>query len=260
VRETSPGPEWEVILPDLPLELVAGDLPTTALVRNNYRPGRLTVTKSVTWTGLAPPAPASFTICIQGPSYPTTPDCRAVGFPAFGASPATQQLTWTRLLPGSYVVTEQPPGDAWQVTISGSPAVVPLGGTGLAAVENRYAPATCAIGPSVPGVEYEVGPGGTPEAECAAYGLAPVCKVEMDGSSDTCAGLGLSFFTEQVGEAWFTTVLEVPSNTRLLVLKAGSFLVGHEATTLPNTYPNPGAGATQQELSHLTICKCPSVP
>ncbi len=83
-------------------------------------------------------------------------------------------LTWTNLLPGEYTVTEQDPGASWQVTITGSPAAIPLGGSASAAVENHYVPPTCEVNPALLGVPLPQE--GNPTNECALYGLVPVCK------------------------------------------------------------------------------------
>ena len=88
-----------MVLPS-PLDVVPGDEPTTATVTNTRRTGSLNVTKSVTWTGQAPPAPASFEICITGPSYPSPGSCKTATFAAFSSSPAVQTLGWANLQTG----------------------------------------------------------------------------------------------------------------------------------------------------------------
>jgi len=87
------------------------------------------VTKIVNWTGLDPDLTQTFEICIQGPSYPVTPNCKTIDFDG-------GLLTWTNLLPGPYIITESALGEWWLVNISGSPATVPVGGVGHATVTN----------------------------------------------------------------------------------------------------------------------------
>jgi hypothetical protein len=203
--------------------------------------------------------PASFEICIENASYPK--NCKPVVFQTLGSSGATQQVTWTNLVPGSYTVTETTPsGGPWQVTISGSPALVTLGGSGSATVENRYAPASCSTTGNQPGIEYEVGAGGPldPQAECAAYGLTDVCVASPEiGGIDTCGGT-LGYYPDSNAGGPATTVLFVPSASRLVLLKAGAFLVGYDVALVPATFPNPGPGTTQEPLDHVTVCRCPT--
>jgi hypothetical protein len=130
------GPGWEVVLPQ-PINVVPGDDYITATVTNTRLTGSLTVTKSVVWAGQAPPAPASFQVCIAGPSYPSG-DCKTATFTAFSSSPAAQPLTWTDLQVGSYTVTETSPGSAWIVAVEGSPATVSASAPGSAYVTNTY--------------------------------------------------------------------------------------------------------------------------
>ena len=42
--------------------------------------GELTVTKSVDWNGITRMTRQTFEICITGPSYPTTPNCKTFGY------------------------------------------------------------------------------------------------------------------------------------------------------------------------------------
>jgi len=65
----------------------------------NQQLGNLDVHKVVDWNGVAE-EPVAFTICIQGPSFPTTPDCKTVG------STAGWTASWADLIPGAYTVTE----------------------------------------------------------------------------------------------------------------------------------------------------------
>ncbi|UCB57964.1 MAG: hypothetical protein JSV67_04980, partial [Thermoplasmatales archaeon] len=72
---------------------------------NTYNPGCITVTKNVDWAEITPDPTQTFTICIQGPSYPTG-DCYT-----FGHNGGTH--TWTDLIPGDYDVYEMDPGSEW---------------------------------------------------------------------------------------------------------------------------------------------------
>ena len=38
------------------------------------------VTKSVEWNGITPDEEQEFEICITGPSYPTTANCKTIGY------------------------------------------------------------------------------------------------------------------------------------------------------------------------------------
>ena len=58
------------------------------------------------------------TICIQGPSYPTTPDCKTF------SSPDGLVQTWENLIPGDYTITENDPGPNWDVDINPSTVTV----------------------------------------------------------------------------------------------------------------------------------------
>jgi uncharacterized repeat protein (TIGR01451 family) len=98
--------------------------------------GTLTVDKTVDWNGVTPEA-AAFVICLQGPgdtaglsASPAATACQTVS----GAGGA---VTWRYLLPGTYTVSEQDPGDAWERI--GSPATVRLigGGTTRHTITNR---------------------------------------------------------------------------------------------------------------------------
>jgi hypothetical protein len=106
--------------------LAAGE--TVNCYFENRQRGSLEVTKIVVWNGVDPDVTKTFTICIEGPSYPT-PDCKIADYDG-------GMLTWDNLIPGDYIVTEEDPGVEWGVTITGSPATVPPGGTGYAQVRN----------------------------------------------------------------------------------------------------------------------------
>ncbi len=102
----------------------------TAGVTNTKKLGSLQVTKTVNWSGATPDTSKTFEICITGPSYPSTANCKTVGS-------AGGTVTWTNLIPGDYTVVETDPGSEWTVSVSGSPATVPTnGGQATASVTN----------------------------------------------------------------------------------------------------------------------------
>jgi hypothetical protein len=239
----SPGPEWQATLPGS-ISVTAGN--NAATVTNTRKTGGLTVTKSVVWTGQPPPtAPASFEVCITGPSYPAG-DCKTATFSAFSTSPAAQPLEWTNLQTGSYTVTETDPGASWEVSITGLPAVVTSGGTAYAGVQNRYVPPSCPVGPAP--LEVPVPKENNPNAECAAYGLVPVCKADI-GGPNTC-GASLSYSTS----GGSTTVSQLPPTARIFILKAGQYMIGIGYDAVPGTFANPEG----KDLSHITVCGCPT--
>ena len=105
----------------------------TATVDNERKLGGLTITKSVEWNGITPDEEQEFEICITGPSYPTTPNCKTIGYDG-------GDLTWSNLIPGEYTVTESTLGSQWKTpVIDDSEAIVPTdGGTnGTATVDNE---------------------------------------------------------------------------------------------------------------------------
>ena len=102
----------------------------SAGVTNTFKPGNLAVTKTVNWNGVPEDNTKTFEICIQGPSYPTTPNCKT-----FGYNGGLQ--TWSNLIPGSYTVTETDPGIQWTYQVTGSPVTVPPSATGSASVTNN---------------------------------------------------------------------------------------------------------------------------
>jgi len=86
-------------------------------VTNERKLGRLIVTKSIIWNGIAPNLDTTFSITIAGPSYPggNTKTINTSG-----------NLTWDNLIPGNYIVTEGPLGSEWKIpVITGSPATIP---------------------------------------------------------------------------------------------------------------------------------------
>jgi uncharacterized repeat protein (TIGR01451 family) len=130
VTETDPGSAWNVTIIGSPATVSAGDVSANASVTNTRKLGRLEVTKTVDWKGVTPDPNQTFTICIEGPSYPSGDGCQAVGS-------SGDTLSWGDLVPGDYTVAETDPGSAWNVAITGSPATVPGdGGTASAGVTN----------------------------------------------------------------------------------------------------------------------------
>jgi len=108
------------------------------VITNNAKLGSLVVTKVVNWTGPVDTT-QTFQICITGPSYLTTPNCKSIGCKG-------GPLTWPGLIPGSYTVTETNPGVAWTSVVTGSPATVPTnGGSGSAKVTNSENPADVTV-------------------------------------------------------------------------------------------------------------------
>ena len=103
----------------------------TCTFTNTLQRGSLTVTTVVNWPKKPAQIALSFTICISGPSYPTTPSCQVA------RTNNGLTLNWGQLIPGSYTVTENDPGASWAVEIAGSPAVVPPGGDASVTVTNN---------------------------------------------------------------------------------------------------------------------------
>lgn len=128
VTETDPGTQWTVTVPAAPVTVPEGGQ-GTATVTNTHKLGSLEVTKTVNWNGVSEDPTQTFQICITGPSYPGG-DCKT-----FGSNGGIQ--TWTDLIPGDYIVTENDPGTQWTVTVPGSAVTVPLdGGKATASVTN----------------------------------------------------------------------------------------------------------------------------
>jgi hypothetical protein len=103
--------------------------------------GALQAAKTVNWNGVTPEADA-FEICITGPSYPTTPNCKTFTYPA-----ALTQ-TWSDLIPGSYTITEAAQPE-WTTTVTGSPAAVAAGATATASVSNTRKLGSLEVGKTV---------------------------------------------------------------------------------------------------------------
>ncbi|MEW6336557.1 MAG: hypothetical protein ACOY3Y_13735 [Acidobacteriota bacterium] len=94
------------------------------------------------------PATESFEICIQGPSYPETPNCKTFT--------AGQTLTWTDLLRGPYTITETIAEVGWTVVVDTSPVSVVGGRTANATVTNNYQ--FCTLTPGYWKTHSEYGP------------------------------------------------------------------------------------------------------
>ena len=104
VTETDPGSEWTVVIDASPVTIPVDGTTASASVTNTRKLGSLEITKQVNWNGVTPVEGTTFTICIQGPSYPATPNCKIFTYP----TNLTQ--TWTDLIPGDYTVTEPATG------------------------------------------------------------------------------------------------------------------------------------------------------
>ena len=130
VAETDPGSAWDVVITGSPATVPDDGGTASAGVTNARKLGRLEVTKTVDWKGVTPDPNQTFTICIEGPSYPSGDGCQVVGY-------SGGTLSWDDLVPGVYTVTETSPDNLWRVTITGSPATVPDdGGSASAGVTN----------------------------------------------------------------------------------------------------------------------------
>jgi hypothetical protein len=131
VTEQATGSEWVTQVSGSPAVVPNDGTTATVNVTNTRKLGSLEVTKSVVWNNVNPDANQVFTICIQGPSYPEK-NCKPLNY--LGGV-----LTWTDLIPGSYSVSENNPGEDWIITIIGSPASVPSeGGKAVASVKNEH--------------------------------------------------------------------------------------------------------------------------
>lgn len=170
--------------------------------------GTLTVNKQVNWNGTTPDPAKTFEICIQGPSYPTTPNCKSIGH--LGGT-----LTWTGIIPGEYVVSETDPGEVWEVIIGGSPVQVTAQGS-TAAVSNTYRRGSISIEKQVDwnGVPIDTTQTFQVCIQGPSYPTAPDCKtVDFDGEVVTWDNLILGQYTiseVDPGVNWFTTIFQSP--------------------------------------------------
>ncbi len=122
VTETGVRDEWDVLVtPDGGQVVVDIDGSTVSVdVTNTRKLGSLVVTKDVVWGSVTPDPGQEFEVCVEGPSYPDTPDCQTVGS-------AGGDLSWSDLVPGEYVVSETDAGPLWATSIDNAAPVVPGG-------------------------------------------------------------------------------------------------------------------------------------
>ncbi|MEQ9028993.1 MAG: choice-of-anchor K domain-containing protein, partial [Aggregatilineales bacterium] len=137
VTESDPGVNWAVTGSGASVEVVAGETDSLTIVNRYTAPGSLSVFKNVNWNDHPVDDAKQFSICAQGPSYPT-PACQMIG--AGGGI-----LVWQNLVPGNYTVTEEYPGDGWSVSGSGAVVTVPHGGNAATTITNSYDPAVVAV-------------------------------------------------------------------------------------------------------------------
>jgi hypothetical protein len=90
----------------------------------------LRVIKTVDWNGATPDTTVTFNVCVQGPSFPTTADCKVVDFDG-------DTVSWFNLTPGAYTVSEPGLGSAWEVILPGE-TIVRTGQLASAEVTNTY--------------------------------------------------------------------------------------------------------------------------
>ncbi|MGC8879601.1 MAG: SdrD B-like domain-containing protein [Anaerolineae bacterium] len=160
ITETDPGVAWTVQGSGVAVQVEAGcvlpegengvaaalidTLPESpqcpaVTITNTRRLGVLQVTKLVEWNGVPADREQDFQICIQGPSYPTTPHCQMLD-----NAPTGGALTWLNLVPGVYTVTETAPAPvgAWTVQINPTQVTVPVDGSPARAtvINSRKAP------------------------------------------------------------------------------------------------------------------------
>jgi hypothetical protein len=207
VTETDPGSAWTVNIEGSPVTVTSGG-GGEATVTNTYRRGTLRVTKTVDWGGTKASTAQTFEICATGPSFPSGA-CETLG--RFGGV-----IVWSGLVPGSYAVTETSPGSSWVVTIAGSPADVPAGGTANATVTNAIARPKIRIHKNGPTIAVAGGPV-TYEYQVTNPGNAPLSNVAV--SDDRCpspayvsgdvANTGLL----DVGETWLFSCTYTPAFT-----------------------------------------------
>ena len=93
--------------------------------------GGLVVTKKVIWSGAPADHTQVFTISITGPSYPPPGTTQVIDYQG-------GTFRYVNLVPGLYIVTEANLGISWTVHITGSPALVPVGGVVTVTVTNSY--------------------------------------------------------------------------------------------------------------------------
>ncbi len=133
LSEQDPGPEWTVTLEPVQVTVPANGGTAQAKVTNSHTValGSLAVKKVVNWF-IDPNPTMPFEICIQGPSYPSTPNCQ------FTVDQGT--ATWSALTPGLYTVTETSPGRNWIVQLPPPVLVTAPGPPATATVTNIRVP------------------------------------------------------------------------------------------------------------------------
>ncbi len=235
ITESGLGTEW------IKSGATSATVPTdggqgTATVTNTRKLGALQVTKTVNWSGSTPDTSASFSICITGPSYPTTPNCQSIG--SSGGA-----LRWGSLIPGAYVVTETNPGSQWTVFVGGSPATVPNdGGHALATVTNTLKPGAARVVKTVSGVA----PSGT---QAFTFQL-------RQGATASANGTTLESLTANAGNSGilnFTTVL-VPGQTYQMceqILPAWQTSLGQ---FVPNSFNPPDGTVANPNVDNSILC------
>jgi len=110
VTESYPGLNWNVSGNGVTVTVPAGEVGRHTIT-NTFIPSHLNVVKVVDWGDATPDTSKTFEICITGPSYATA-NCKNADYDG-------DTLTWDKLLPGTYTVTETNPGTEWTVSGSG---------------------------------------------------------------------------------------------------------------------------------------------
>jgi hypothetical protein len=149
VSEVSPGSAWAVTMnpSDGGVKVTAGSS-TQVTVTNRLKLGAISVHKTI--SGPQDPAdtkgPESFSVTVTGPNgYSSTKSFGTDGNAGFSG-----------LAPGQYVVTENDPGSAWQVTSDPSDGVVNVVGDSTASVQvtNALKLGTLRVNKTVSGPQY----------------------------------------------------------------------------------------------------------
>lgn len=167
VSETDPGPTW-VVSQDTATVQVDRRATSRATITNTA--ALIAATKSVDWGG-APARSVRFTVCVTGPSYPTT-----------SAADACQEIKdgetamW-RVVPGDYVISEVA-NPAFASTITPERVSLAAGETAESAVANRM---LMLIAPGPP----DTGSGLAAASGSSAESAAVLCL--------TLAALGLAY-------------------------------------------------------------------
>ncbi|MGE5237063.1 MAG: hypothetical protein ACM3O7_12005 [Acidobacteriota bacterium] len=110
--------------------------------------GGLRVTKDVNIIRHIPTT-TTFQICITGPSFPTTPDCKTFT--------EGQSAVWSGLETGEYAISESPTGeDGWTVTVEPANVTIQDGAVTTATVTNNFM--DCTLTPGYWKTHSEYGP------------------------------------------------------------------------------------------------------